>query len=131
MKLPKITPTKAASTMATVAFLTSSLFVITTFVGALAGINPDNQGKQLVYPVNRNIVDLLFNLCLASVALSMACILIAIVNLKLKKQTVDKLIILVCSLILALSLFVGWALSGKYISTATMNKMINSVNYNI
>lgn len=95
------------------------LFIIlmaTTGLSGLASINPENQGKVLVYAVSDQQAETIKTVSV-NVMIPLAVItgLLAAANIRLAKQPINVLVLLLCVFFVCWFIFASWALTEKYV----------------
>lgn len=104
------------------------LFGIMAALSGLDGINPENQGKVVVYPIPENTVVVVQALSLILAPISVGAVVVSILNLKFKKSTVSWSIICFFIFSLGWCAFVSWALSHEYVSETQTNSSKYNTN---
>lgn len=104
-------------------FLTLILLPITLLGSAsvgitgLAGINPDNQNKTLLYPISNAQVHLVQNAFIfLMVPVSIGLVFLALLNIKLLNRRLNYTILIASAALVCWLLFTSWALNGRYVS---------------
>lgn len=116
---PRLLKISLASTITL--FIFTGMVLLGGFVGSLAGINPDNQGKQYVQNVSESTVNIIWFMTIVSFLASLVLVVFAGLNFKFKKQFYAKLIVIACGILFIWAIYANWALSGTYTSGNKVN----------
>lgn len=93
------------------------LLLISTGFAGLAIINPENHGKTVVYPISDQQARLVQELSVYLMApLAIATGILAILNIKLAKQRINKTVLILCATLIGWVAFTFWALNAQYVS---------------
>lgn len=118
VNITTISSSKKVFIIATIALPIVLLSLITIGYSGLAGINPDNHGKTLVYShFSASQAEYVRALSVyALVPLTIVTGLLAVLNLKFAKQSLNLAVLLVCLALVAWLFFAFWAIDGNYTS---------------
>lgn len=91
-------------------------------LSGLAGINPENHGKTLVFPVGNDAamgVKLIFGYVI--VPLSLLMVILGGLNFKFKSALLNKSLLVLTAFLIGWLLFASWALDARFVDSSRDN----------